>query len=128
LADQNKIKPFIVGRPQFYYGRILFEDGKPPKLDPLPWPGAEIEISFSYAGNPRIDGKGFFKVFFTEEQYKKVLANKERKNIYIPSYTKKNNSSAKHIFPVSVLTKNKNKPGVVKIPRPAIPEGPRKEN
>lgn len=119
LGPKDKIKPFIVDRPQFYYGRILFEDGTPPKLDPLPWPGAEIKVSFSYAGSATIDEKGFFKVFFTDEQYKKVLAKKEGMNIYIPSYIRKNTSTARHAFPISVLTKDKNKPGVVKIPRPS---------
>lgn len=123
LGVKDKIKPFIVARPQFYYGRILFEDGTPPLLNPLPWPGAEISISFSYAGSATIDEKGSFKVFFTDEQYKKLMGQKDRRNIYIPSYTKKNTGTAKHIFPVSVLTKDKDKPGVVKIPRPVISEG-----
>lgn len=121
LGEKNKVKPFIIDRPQFYYGRILFEDGTPPLLNPLPWPGAEISVDFSYAGSPRIDGKGFFKVFFTEEQYKKLMAKRGRRNIYIPSYTRKNNASAKHIFPVSLLSKDKNKAGVIRIPRPVIP-------
>ena len=121
LGAKSKIKPFEIDRPQFYYGRILFEDSSPPVLKPLPWPGAEISISFSYAGSSTIDNKGFFKVFFTDEQYKELMTKKDRRNIYIPSYTKKNNASAKHIFPVSLLSKDKNKPGVIKIPRPGVP-------
>ena len=68
------LRPVRIKKPVFYHGRILFEDGSPPILNPVPWPGAEIRIDFPYAGSPRIDSKGYFKVYFTKEQYEKIKA------------------------------------------------------
>lgn len=107
-----------VSMPEAYYGRILFEDGTPPVLDPAPWPGAEISVDFAYAGYRAVDKQGCFQVSFTDEQYETLKAQKPDKNVYFPSYTKKNTSTAKYIFPVSALTRDKDNPGVVKIPRP----------
>lgn len=108
----------LISMPKAYYGRILFEDGSPPVLDPVPWPGAEIQVSFAYAGMAMIDKQGCFKVFFSDEQFEKLKAKKPLKNIYIPKYTEKKTSTAKYSFPVSALTRDKDKPGIVKIPRP----------
>lgn len=65
-----------------------------------------------------IDKQGCFKVIFSDEQFEKLKAKKPRKNIYIPKYTEKNTSTAKYIFPVSDLTRDKDNPGIVKILRP----------
>ena len=40
--DKQTVQPVTIARPEFYYGRILFEDGSPPILVPAPWPGAGI--------------------------------------------------------------------------------------
>jgi len=116
--DKQTVQPVRIRKPKFYYGRILFEDGSPPILDPLPWPGAEVRVDFPYAGDSAIDSEGFFKVYFTREQYKKVKAEKVRKNIYVPSYEEKNTSTALFAFPPSKLSQEKKKAGVVRIPRP----------
>jgi hypothetical protein len=121
--DKKTAQPVTIAKPQYYYGRILFEDGSPPILVPAPWPGATITVDFPYAGMPRIDSEGYFRVYFTKEQYEKLRADKVRKNIYIPSYEQKNSSTAKFAFPASELSRDKRKAGVVKIPFP----GPRKE-
>ena len=121
--DATKARPTIISRPEFYHGRIIFEDGSSPVLDPMPWPGAEIMVDFSYAGSANMDHKGYFQVFFTDEQYETLKSKKSRRNIYIPSYTKKNQSSARFIFPVSLLSKDKSSAGVVKIPKLEEPDG-----
>jgi hypothetical protein len=118
--DEN-LKPVIISSPKFYYGRILFEDGSPPFITPEPWPGAEIMIDFPYAGSPQIDSQGYFKVFFTKEQFEKAKADKVRKNIYIPDYEETGISTARFAFPISDLSQDKSKAGVVKIPRPKLP-------
>jgi len=123
LKKEN-LKPVIIRSPKFYYGRILFEDGSPPVIDPEPWPGAEIMVDFRYAGSPQINSQGYFKVFFTKEQYEKAKAQKVRKNIYIPDYSKKGRSTARFAFPLALLSQDKTKAGVVKIPRPKLPKQP----
>jgi hypothetical protein len=123
--DNQTVQPVTVAKPEYYYGRILFEDGSPPILVPAPWPGARISVDFPYAGPPHIDPDGYFKVCLTKEQYENLKTGKVRigKNIYIPSYTEKNVSTARFEFPGSKLSPDKQKAGVVKIPFP----GPKKE-
>ena len=116
--DKQTVQPVTIAKPGYYYGRVLFEDGSPPILVPAPWPGAAIQVDFPYAGMPQIDPEGYFKVYFTKEQYEKLKADKVRKNIYIPSYEQKNSSTAQFEFPASKLSRDKRKAGVVRIPFP----------
>ncbi len=121
---EEQAKPVQVNVPSYYHGRLLFEDGSPPILDPAPWPGAEIMVDFPYTGPAIFDSDGHFKVSLTKEQYKKLAARKDQRNIYIPSYQRKGSSAALYAFPASLLSQDKAKAGVVKIPRP---EPPRQE-
>ena len=120
-TDPASAKKVIVAKPALYYGQILFEDGTPAILDPAPWPGAEIHLSFPYAGMVQPNKKGMFKLSLTKDQFKDLSSKRDRKNIYVPSYEKKNQSTALHAFPVSKLTMDEAKPGVVKLPRPGPP-------
>ena len=123
--DKRTAQPVTIAKPEYYYGRIPFEDGSPPALVPAPWPGARIWVEFPYAGIPQIDSEGNFKVFFTPEQYENLKTGKveTRKNIYIPSYKEKNVSGAQFEFPASKLSRDKKTAGVVRIPFP----GPQSE-
>lgn len=106
----------------YYYGRLLFEDGSPPFLDSPPWwPGVEINIDFPYAGSASFDSEGYFKVYFTSDQYEEAKARKARRNIYIPDHKERGHASALWVFPVSLLSQDKAKAGVVKIPKPQEP-------
>jgi hypothetical protein len=118
--DKQTVQPVTIAKPEFYYGRILFEDASPPILDPAPCPGAAIRVDFSYAGSAHIDSEGYFQVYFTKEQYEKVKADKVRKNIYIPSYEEKGRSTARFEFPASKLSRDKEEAGVVRIPKPGL--------
>ena len=122
-TDITKAKPIIIGQPELYHGRILFKDGLAPKLESVTSSRSKIMINFPYAGIARIDHQGYFQVFFTDEQYETLKSKKTRRNIYIPSYTKKNQSTAKYAFPVSLLSKDKSSAGVVKIPKLEEPDG-----
>jgi len=121
--DKQTVQSVTIAKPEFYYGRILFEDGSPPIVIPAPWPSARIWVEFPYAGIPRIDSEGYFKVYFTKEQYENLKAAKVEKNIYIPSYEEKGHSTARFEFPVSKLSRDKGHAGVVRIPFP----GPQRE-
>ena len=116
--DPQTVQPVKLTKPSFYYGRILFEDSSPPILDPMPWPGARIWVDFPYAGSAFIDPEGYFRVYFTQEQYEKLKAEKARENIYMPSYEERNTSRARFTFPASQLSQNKEQAGVVKISKP----------
>ncbi len=121
LGTKETAKTVTIPGPKFYYGRVLFEDGSPPKLQPGRWPGARIQVDFSYAGGVEPDEEGYFKVFFTPEQYDKVAADRPRKNIYVPDL-EQGRSTARFTFPPSLLSQDKTRAGVVKIPRPNSPE------
>jgi len=121
--EKGKAIPKKISWPKFYYGRILFEDGSIPVLDPEPWPGAEISVSFPYAGSPRIDSQGYFRVYFSEEQIEKLKTDKQRSNIYVPSYVERGSARAVAVFPADLLSQDKSKAGVVKIPKPGFEQG-----
>ena len=88
-------------------------------LEPVPWPGAEIRINFPYASPSGIDTDGYFKVFFTADQFEELKTKKARRNIYVPSYEKRGRSTARFIYPAAKLSVNKDDAFVVKIPNPA---------
>jgi hypothetical protein len=115
--EKEKAAPQKISRPKYYYGRILFEDGAPPVLDPKRWPGAEIFVLFDYAGSVKPDAEGYFQVFLGPEQVEKLKAEKTRKNIYYPT-GEKGSSTARYAFPAELLSQDKAKAGVVKIQKP----------
>lgn len=116
--DREQVKPIRIKRPGYLHGRILFDDGAPPVLDPEPWPGAKIRVNFAYAGAVSPDADGYFKIFFTPKQLEQLKARKTRRNIYIP-LEQKGRSRALYAFPADRLSPSKDKAGVVKIPRPS---------
>jgi len=121
--DKEKAKPVKVSGLPYYYGRILFEDGSPAILDSSLWKGnAEIWIDFPYAGMAHIDSEGYFKVYFTQEQYEKAKAKKVRNNIVVPDSEKMNTARSMYVFPITELSQDKSKAGVVKIPHPKPPK------
>ncbi|MBN2183496.1 MAG: hypothetical protein JW715_16415 [Sedimentisphaerales bacterium] len=122
VKDMNEAKPVKVKGLDYYYGRILFEDGSPAVLDKTLWKGAEIMVDFPYAGPPEIDSQGYFKINFTEEQFKQAKARKVRNNIYIPDSQDTSRARATYAFPAEQLSQDKSKAGVVKIPRPKPPK------
>ena len=117
-TDRLKVKTVEVAKPRFYIGRLLFDDGSPATLDPPPWPGAEISITFSYAGRITLDEEGYFRVFFTPEQFENVKAKRIRKNIYIPDSERKGRSTALYAFPAMKLSLDKEEAGEIRIARP----------
>lgn len=117
MLTVNKLMAEVLGvsGPTCYWGRILFEDGSAPVLNPEPWPGAEIMVDFPYAGSVHPDAEGYFKVALTKEQVEALAKQKVRKNIYIPE-EERGRSTAKLAYARSLLSQDKNAAGVVKIP------------
>ena len=110
-----QVKAIEIAKPGFYHGRLLFEDGSPAVADPPAWPGAEISITFPYAGNITVDNEGYFKVFFTPEQFEDVKAKRSGRNIYIPDFEAKGRSTARHTFPATKLSLDKTLAGEIRI-------------
>ena len=98
--------------------RILFDDDSAPVLNSKPWPGAEITVSFPYAGQAHIDSEGYFKVFLEPDQMTALKKRKPSKNIYTPTQ-EQGSSRANDEFPPRLLSQNKSEAGVVKIAKPA---------
>jgi hypothetical protein len=117
--EQENAKPLKLRRPGFYYGRVLFEDGSPPVLDPKPWPGAEVSIDFPYAGPAHFDSQGYFQLFFGPEQFAELKSRKPSKNIYLPTQ-EQGSSVAMDTFPAELLSQDRAKAGVVRIPKPVF--------
>lgn len=116
--NKEEAKPLTVEKPSFYFGRLLFEDGSPPLLNPAPWPGAEIGITFPYCGRVVPDAEGYFRLNFTPEQFEEAKSQKVRKNVYIPSFDKKGRSTARYAYSVAELSLDKDQAGVLRIPIP----------
>ena len=117
--EQENAKPSKFRRPGFYYGRVLFEDGSPPALDPPPWPGAEVWDDFPYAGPAHFDSEGYFKLFFGSDQFEQLKSRRPSKNIYVPTQAQ-GTSRATDTFPAELLSPDKAKAGVVRIPKPVF--------
>lgn len=105
--DPTTIQPASLPSPEYQWGRILFEDGSAPLLEPTPWPGARISVSFPFAGRAEPDSEGYFRLLITQDQLTQLKERKPSKNIYVPSYVEKNSSRAEHIFDPSLLNSNK---------------------
>ncbi len=123
--EADEVKPVKVSRPQVSYGRLLFQDGTPAVLDQKPWPSAEIFVDFSYTGIARVDPEGYFQTSLTPEQMESIARRKkQRPNVYIPSFTRRNSSRALHHYPVDSLAPEKKDAGVLRIPRPGPKKNP----
>jgi hypothetical protein len=120
--DKDQAKAVKVQGIPYYYGRLLFEDGSPAVLDQETSPGALLTVDFPYAGMVVFESDGYFKVALTKEQFEKAVQDKPRKNIYTPDPVRKGSSTATATFPVNLLSQDKAKAGVVKIPRPVLPK------
>ena len=118
-AARENAKPLKLPRPSYYHGRVLFEDGSPPVFDPPPWPGAEVWVDFSFAGPARLDREGYFKLFFTPDQFAQLKSRKPSKNIYCPLQDQ-GRSAAQDTFPAELLSLDKAKAGVVRIRKPIL--------
>jgi len=116
--DPDAIDPLSISSPEYYWGRLLFEDNTPPHLKPSPWPVANISISFPFAGRVVPDKEGYFRVLLTDQQKEELIAQQARKNIYIPSYDNKHHSTALHVYPPNMLHKEKDHAGVLRISKP----------
>jgi hypothetical protein len=108
VREAWRATPQRVAGPIYYYGRVLFEDGTPAK---------EITVEFPFSVYARPDGEGYLQVTFSPEQFAQAKAEKPRKNIEVP-VNDRGSGAAVETFPVAMLSTEKAKAGVVRIPKP----------
>ena len=110
--ERNKAGTATIARPGIYYGRILYENGKPAVPQTPPWTGAQVWIRLRYAspkddsigiklGNA--DSDGYFFFYLTDEQYEQLSADDHRIEIMHPSYEEENFSYIVDTFPLDML-------------------------
>ena len=98
-----------------YYGRILYENGKPAVPPTSPWKGARVYAILRYTdATPThggrteklgdVDKQGYFMVCLSDEQLENIKNGKYRIEIYHPSHEREFNSSPIGTFPVEMLT------------------------
>lgn len=116
--DAASVLPTVVARSAEYHGQILFEDGSPPILDPEPWPGAEIHLSFPFAGMARPDKSGRFRIALTESQFEELISRPVSKNVYVPLYGTLGRSRALHAYPAKLLKTKISDVQAFRIPHP----------
>jgi hypothetical protein len=81
-------------------------------------------VSLPSAGIAFPDSEGYFQVTLSAEQLERLLAEKPGRNIYVPHSSERGRSTATMTYPANLLSQDKSKAGVVRIPRP---EAPKKE-
>jgi hypothetical protein len=100
-----------------YYGRVLFEDGKPAYIDSPPWPGARtyVKLPSSQIGEipAVIDRDGCFTAYFTDKEFEQLYNWESEIAIYYPSFESKGLFVDHGTFPVELLSKEKSKAGVI---------------
>ena len=96
-------------RPKVYYGRILYENGKPAVPEREPWTGAPVYAVLRYSpGTSRsagitekladIDEQGYFAVLLTDKQLRRIKDGELKIQIYHPSYEEE-----AHIYPIGIF-------------------------
>jgi hypothetical protein len=119
VREAWRATPQRVAGPSYYYGRLLFEDGTPAVVDSKVWPRAsEIKVEFPFGVWGYADREGYLQVTFSPEQFAQAKAGKPRENIDVPMNDQGNSGFVGGTFPVGMLSMDKAKAGVVRIPKP----------
>jgi hypothetical protein len=96
--QRDKAGTVTISRPHFYYGRILYTNGKPLVPPAAPWPGAEVYLRLRYTPStstsggitrrlPGLDEEGYFTAYLTDEQFRQIIEGHTKIDILHPSYT-----------------------------------------
>jgi prepilin-type processing-associated H-X9-DG protein len=103
-----------ISRSRIYYGRVLYENGKPAVPETPPWPGATVSVAILYMpatatdGGPcedlaGVDNEGYFAVYLTDEQLEHLKAGEYQIGVCHPSYEDEMTSYGNGKFPVDML-------------------------
>lgn len=116
--EKAKAGTLTIGRPASYYGRILYENGKPAVPPAIPWQWAKVSLrlrctpaTWNSGGITEklgdLDGHGSFSILLTNGQYEQLAAGEHSLEIMHPSYERERNLSPMGKFPVELLSKDR---------------------
>jgi hypothetical protein len=122
IAEPGEVK---VARPPVYYGRILYEDGTAPVSSTgRNWMSGVSVASpgnIGVPGSPRLDEEGYFAILVSSEQRARLTSRNLGYPIYNGPPTPDANGRRTRVpvaeFPLELLSLDKAKAGVVKIPK-----------
>ncbi len=111
----DKATPLRLPEPEYYYGRVLFQDGSPAVLkSDDEGSRMRVIVTLSACGHCQVDKEGYVKAVFSPDQ----IVNKHAKGrVYCPDF---NNEVA--VFPLKILSREKEKAEMITISRPQHPE------
>lgn len=116
-----------ISRPIVYYGRILYENGRPAVPEMPPWPGASVSVAIRYTAATATDGglsedladvdsEGYFAVYLTDEQLEQLKVGEYQLEIRHPSYEDDMTTSLIGSFPLHMLAAERRKAKGYKLP------------
>jgi hypothetical protein len=113
-SERGKAGAVKIKRPSIYYGRILYENGKPAVPEVIPWPDADVWVTYTPKSPGqsmmqqlcKVDKEGYFAAYFTDEEIEQLKTGEYAIWIYHPSYEW--SRSSYHIdFPYEMLSTKK---------------------
>ncbi|MBE0534814.1 MAG: carboxypeptidase regulatory-like domain-containing protein [Phycisphaerae bacterium] len=127
-VDRENAQALKISRPVFYYGRILYENGRPAVPTAMPWRGARVYIllrctpaTWNSGGIAEslggLDDQGYFSIVLTNEQLGKIQAGEYSLEIMFPSYEEDRTSGPVGKFPVESLARDRDSLTAYTLPR-----------
>jgi hypothetical protein len=113
-------------RNKLFYGRVLFEDGRPAVIRPTPWEGAKTTLRIdetTFFGQPighsihevaEADAEGWFAVYFLDRELQNLQSGSAKLQIRLPGQHQDEWQSA-GAFPFEKLAEDKAHAGTVTI-------------
>lgn len=112
--QRETAKVVTISRPKFYYGRVLYENGKPAVPPAAPWPGASVYVTLRdqriasvvrgfQTPSLRLDEEGYFTAYLTDEQLKDIGDGHVQMRVMHPSYAEEMTSFPVGEFPSEML-------------------------
>ncbi|MCK4818689.1 hypothetical protein KA005_23155, partial [bacterium] len=122
FSERDKAGVLKIKRPKIYYGRILYENGKPAVSEVLPWQGARVYVNLRHLRHApanyyvrgvmerldNVDNEGYFAAYLTDKQIEQIKAEKYSIQIYHPSYEERRVSFPIGRYPFEMLATEKN--------------------
>ena len=120
---------------QIFYGRVLFEDGRPAVITPPPWEGAKTAIRLDQplpfgpgSGHAigdvaEVDAEGCFAVNFLDREMEALRSGTAQLRISLPDKQRDLRQPA-GLFPFEKLSEDKAQAGTVTVQRPDFLKAP----
>jgi hypothetical protein len=125
-AERDKAGVLTIHRPQVYYGRILYENGRPAVPPAPPWPGARVWAILRYTPATSTDGgvterlsdvdkQGYFTAYLDDELSQRIRDGQVQIEVYHPSYDEANVSYPIGQYPADMLARERSSTTAYKL-------------